>query len=259
MGQATQDIIAVRQDHCLVITLNRPDRRNALRPQDHARLAQLFDEFAANDALRVALITGQGSLAFCAGSDLADSQLGQRSSLPETGFAGLAERFHLDKPVIAAINGDAIGGGLEIVLACDLALAVPTARFGLPEPRVGLAATGGLHRLARAVPAKLANEVALTGQLFPADRALQMGLINQLVEPAKLMEAAGQLAAQIAELAPLSVQATKQMLQKGLDKPGLAAAFAAPYPALDRMLASEDAKEGPRAFLEKRAPVWKGK
>lgn len=258
MSRANADILTREQGGCLIITIDRPDRRNALRPLDHGALAGIFDAFDNDRQLRAAIITGTGNRAFCAGSDLADSQLGQRASLPATGFAGLTERFDLDKPVIAAINGDAVGGGLEIVLACDLAVSVPAARLGLPEPRVGLAASGGLHRLARSLPRKFANEIALTGQLFSAVRACEMGLVNQLADPGDLMAVALGWAEQIASLAPLSVKASKQMIEQGLDKPGLAAAFAASYPAYEAMLASKDAQEGPRAFLEKRPPVWTG-
>jgi crotonobetainyl-CoA hydratase len=150
------------KDRTLVLTIDRQDSRNALDPDAHHQLASLFDSFADSDAHLVAIVTGAGDRAFCAGSDLKVRAGLDRAHLPSTGFAGLAERFDLTKPVIAAVNGDAIGGGMEIVLACDLCVAVPSARFALPEPRVGLAASGGLHRLARQLPLKQAMEVALT-------------------------------------------------------------------------------------------------
>ena len=186
-----------------------------------------------------------------------------RANLPPTGFAGLAERFDLIKPVIAAVNGDAIGGGMEIVLACDLCVAVPSARFSLPEPRVGLAASGGLHRLARQVPLKQAMEIALTGRMFAADELVGMGVVNQLSPSptggADVLALALETATLICENAPLAVRATKQMMMRGLDLPDLEAAFATRYPAFEAMLASEDASEGRLAFLQKRHPKWRGR
>ena len=186
-----------------------------------------------------------------------------RANLPPTGFAGLAERFDLIKPVIAAVNGDAIGGGMEIVLACDLCVAVPSARFSLPEPRVGLAASGGLHRLARQVPLKQAMEIALTGRMFAADELVGMGVVNQLSPSptggANVLALALETATLICENAPLAVRATKQMMMRGLDLPDLEAAFATRYPAFEAMLASEDASEGRLAFLQKRHPKWRGR
>ena len=168
------------QDRTLFMTIDRQHRRNALHPEAHHQLASLFDSFAVSDKLLVAIITGAGNKAFCSGSDLSVEAGLDRANLPPTGFAGIAERFDLIKPVIAAVNGDAIGGGMEIVLACDMCVAVPSARFSLPEPRVGLAASGGLHRLARQMPLKQAMEIALTGRMFTADELVGMGVVNQL-------------------------------------------------------------------------------
>ncbi|WP_245408302.1 enoyl-CoA hydratase-related protein [Zhengella mangrovi] len=247
-------------DGIMEVTINRPAVRNALDPSAHRRLAGIFDAFAADDRLRVAIITGSGDRAFCVGSDLKARLASGGDRMPATGFAGLCERFDLEKPVIAAINGDCIGGGLEIVLACDLALTVPHARFGLPEPRVGLVAAGGLHRLARSLPAKLAMEIALTGQLFDAAKAQGHGLVNAVVPAgADVLQDARKLAAQIVECAPLATKATKQMIARGLEAPSLAAAFAGDYPAYREMLQSNDAVEGSRAFLEKRRPNWTGR
>lgn len=252
--------IAVEADGPVVtLRIDRPEVRNALHPAAHAEMAAALDAFAADDGLRVAVITGSGDRAFCAGSDLKARAETGVDDMPPTGFAGLAERFDLWKPVIAAVNGDAIGGGLEIVLACDLAVAVDGARFGLPEPKVGLAAAGGLHRLARAIPDKWAMELALTGRLFDAGEALRLGLVNRVVPREALSATVRAMAAGIAANAPLSTMATKQMMRQGLGYASLADAFAARYPAHEAMLASEDAREGPRAFAEKRRPVWKGR
>lgn len=240
----------------LWVSMNRPGAMNALDPAAHRDLDAIFDDYAGRHDLRVAVITGAGQKAFCAGSDLKARETAGGDDLPATGFAGLTERFDLHKPVIAAVNGHAIGGGLEIVLACDLAIAVRHAKFGLPEPRIGLAATGGLHRLARQIPLKHAMEIALTGKMFSAQEAYRFGLLNQVVETGALSSAVDALIAELNRCAPLSLRATKQMMLTGLSAGSLKSAFQARYGALDDMLASADAREGPRAFNEKRKPVW---
>ena len=249
------------RDGVLVLTIDRQDRRNALDPGAHHQLADLFDRFATSDQHHVAIITGAGERAFCAGSDLSVEAGLDRDNLPSSGFAGLTERFDLSKPVIAAVNGDAVGGGMEIVLACDLCVAVPDARFGLPEPRVGLAASGGLHRLCRQIPLKLAMECALTGRMFSAEEARGMGIVNRLAKsgPGGAVDDAMAMASLILANAPLAVRATKQMIVEGLGAPDLEAAFAARYPAFEAMLNSADASEGRAAFLQKRRPIWQGK
>ena len=250
------------KDRTLVLTIDRQDSRNALDPDAHHQLASLFDSFADSDVHLVAIVTGAGDRAFCAGSDLKVRAGLDRAHLPSTGFAGLAERFDLTKPVIAAVNGDAIGGGMEIVLACDLCVAVPSARFALPEPRVGLAASGGLHRLARQLPLKQAMEVALTGRMFSAAEAAETGVVNRIAAPADGSGAALSMALEMAEMicrgAPLAVKATKEMMMGGLDLPDLAAAYSASYPTFEAMLKSDDAAEGRDAFLQKRKPRWQG-
>jgi crotonobetainyl-CoA hydratase len=243
----------------LWITIDRPTVLNALDPASHRRLSAAFDRYAAEDGLRVAVITGAGDRAFCVGSDLkVRAEIGG-DDMPPTGFGGIAQRFDLTKPVVAAVNGHAIGGGLEIVLACDLAIAVSTAKFGLPEAKVGLAAASGLHRLARQLPEKWAMRIALTGELFSAEAALGFGLINEVAAPDVYQDAVRRLVDQLLAAAPMSQRATKQMMRAGLDQPSLAAAFAGRYPEYDAMLASEDAREGSRAFLEKRPPVWRNR
>ena len=241
------------------VTLNRPELLNAINPESQFLLAEAFDRFAEEKTLQVATITGSGDRAFCVGTDLKERIKEGSDEFPDTGFAGLTERFDLNKPVVALVNGDAIGGGLEIVLACDLAITVDHARFGLPEPRVGLAAKGGLHRLGRQIPMKHAMEIALTGKLFDAKTALDYGLVNHVVEQRNFGKVSSEMLKSLIECAPLALKATKQMIQKGQDALSLEEAYQKNYPEYDLMLASKDALEGNRAFIEKRKPVWQGK
>ena len=250
-----------RDGHLLTITIDRPEVMNALHPPAHAELARALDLYAADPELRVAIVTGAGARAFCAGTDLKVRAATGRDDHPPTGFAGLTSRFDLFKPVLAAVNGLALGGGVEIVAACDLAIAADHAEFGLPEPRVGLAALGGgvLHRLARQMPMKQAMWLALTGRRITADEARSLGLINQVVPARNLERTVRAIANDLLACAPLALEATKQVMLQGLTEPDLAKAIGARYPAAERMLASEDAREGQRAFVEKRAPRWSGR
>lgn len=250
-----------RADRVLTITIDRPEVLNALHPPAHRELARAFDLYAGDPELRAAILTGAGERAFCVGTDIKRRAETGRDDYPDTGFAGLTRRFDLLKPVIAAVNGLALGGGLEIVLACDLAIAADHAQLGLPEPFVGLAALGGggLQRLVRQVPMKQAMWLALTGQRVDAARALRMGLINEVVAAVDLATRAKALAQELLACAPLSLEASKQVMLQSLAQPDLQAAIEAPYPAAERMLASEDAVEGQRAFVEKRAPRWRGR
>lgn len=244
----------------MTVTIDRPRSRNALDSRSHAALHEAFDRFQSDPDLRVAILTGAGDRAFCAGSDLKDRAVTGGDRFPPTGFGGLCQRFDLWKPVVALVNGDCIGGGLELVLASDLAVAVPGARFGLPEPRVGLAASGGLHRLARHIGLKQAMRIALTGRLFSATQMMEFGVINHVADDhADALATAMDWARDIVKGAPLAISATKQMMLSGLDQASLRDAFAEDYPAYRTMLDSEDAREGSRAFLSKRLPVWKGR
>ena len=252
-----QFIDVIFTDDVMEVSIQRPEVLNALNSQAHSELADTFDKFAKDSALNIAVIRGSGERAFCVGSDLKErAEVGSKQMLP-SGFAGLTERFDLDKPVIALVNGDAIGGGLEIILACDLAIAVDTAHFGLPEPKVGLAASGGLHRLARQLPLKWAMEISLMGKLFDAVTAMNMGLINEVVPRQSLENTKKKYLSNLRECAPLAQRATKQMILEGLEQGSLENAFRVSYPSVQQMLASEDAKEGVQAFAEKRKPVWK--
>ncbi len=244
----------------LTLTLDRPEVLNALHPEAHAELARAFDLYAADPALRVAIITGAGDRAFCVGTDLKALASSGSHEKPTTGFAGITSRFDLFKPVIAAVNGLCLGGGVEIVAACDLAIASEQAEFALPEPLVGLAALGGgvLQRLPRQMPMKDAMWLVLTGQRMDALEARRLSLINQVVPHAELMPRARALAQTLLACAPLALQASKQVMLQSLNEPDLAAAMRARYDAAERMLASDDAIEGPRAFAEKRKPRWTG-
>jgi crotonobetainyl-CoA hydratase len=251
-----------RDGRLTIVTLNRPEVMNALHPPAHFELAGIFDDFAADPEQWVAIVTGEGARAFSAGNDLKYQAMGGKMGAPPSGFAGLSNRFDLDKPLIAAVNGLAMGGGFEIALACDIIVAADSAVFALPEPRVGLAAlAGGLHRLPRSIGDKRALGMILTGRRVSAAEGKELGFVNDVVPAAELMSAAKTWAAQILELSPMSVRASKQAVIRGLAEPSLAAALTAQrdYPAIAAMFRSEDFIEGPMAFAQKRPPRWKGK
>jgi crotonobetainyl-CoA hydratase len=252
-------IRAEKRDHVLFVTLNRPEVMNSLHPAAHEELDRCWNDFAADVECWVAVLTGAGEKAFSAGNDLKWTAQHGLPRMPRSGFAGLTSRFDLVKPIIAAVNGFALGGGLEIALACDVVVAAEHATLGLPEPRVGLmAAAGGVHRLPRHIPLKIAMGMMLTGKPITAAEGHRLGLVNEVVPAAQLMEAAERWARTIAECSPMSVQATKQAAMEGLKKP-LPEAMFDHYSAVDALWASDDSKEGPRAFAEKRAPRWTGR
>lgn len=257
----TYSFITVERDERLtIVTINRPEAHNALNAEAHEELAAAFDAFAKDPDQWVAIITGAGEKAFCAGHDLKQQASGGGMNTPSTGFAGLTSRFDMNKPVIAAVNGVAMGGGFEIALACDVIVASTRAVFALPEPRVGLAAlAGGLQRLPRVVGLKHAMGMMLTGRRVGAEEGHRLGFVNEVAE-GDVLESARRWAMEILACSPMSVRATKQAVLRGLDVPVEAALVDEwSYDAMKAMLASQDAVEGPAAFAEKRAPAWTGR
>ena len=244
-----------------IVTLNRPEVMNALHNEAHWELDGVWNEFAARDDLWVGIVTGAGERAFSAGNDLkVQAAGGRRGPRPKSDFAGLVRRFDLDKPLIAAVNGVAMGGGFEMALACDIIVASENAIFALPEPRVGLiAGAGGVHRLPRMIPQKQALGMILTGRRVPASEGKALGFVNEVVAAGEALAAAKRWAQLILECSPMSVRASKESLYRGLDEPSLEKAVRSVYPAHQANLDSQDYIEGPKAFAEKRKPNWQNR
>ncbi|KAA9153183.1 acetyl-CoA acetyltransferase [Amycolatopsis acidicola] len=251
----------VRRDgHLLEVTINRPDARNSLHPPANQELDEIFDAYFADPDLWVAILTGAGEKAFSAGNDLVYSASGKPLWTPKNGFAGLTGRRALPKPVIAAVNGYAMGGGLEIAMACHLVVADAAAQFALSEVKVGLVAgAGGLVRLPRTVPEKVATEMILTGRRIGAEEARDYGLVNRVTEEGKALEGARELAASILEGSPTSVRLSLQIMAETRGIADTVEAVNHPTEALDELLVSEDALEGITAFAQKRPPVWRNR
>ena len=243
-----------------VITLNRPERMNALHSPAHFELEEIFNEFSTDHDAWVAIITGSGERAFCAGNDLRYQAEGGKLERNPMGFAGLTSRFDLKKPIIAAVNGVAMGGGFEIALACDLIIASENARFALPEPKVGLAAlAGGMHRLPRQIGMKRAMGMMLTGRTVEAQEGLSLGFVNEVVAHEDLMDSAKKWAESIMECSPTSVRTTKDVAMSGLSHASVETAMEQKYDSVVDLFKGEDFVEGPLAFSEKRKPNWTGK
>jgi len=246
-----------RHGRVLVLTMNRPEARNAMSLGLAQEIASALESFDADPGLSVAVVTGAGG-AFCAGMDLKGFARGERPVVEGRGFAGIV-RQPPRKPVIAAVEGYALAGGFEIVLACDLVVASREARFGLPEVKRGLtAAAGGLLRLQHRIPYHLAMELVLTGRMWPATEAADVHLVSRLAEPGTALDVALQLADEIADNAPLALVASKRVLVESADWP-LAEGFDRQEAYVDPVRESADAKEGALAFVEKRAPEWAGR
>ena len=246
-------------DHIMTVTINRPERLNALHPPANAELGRVFDDFAADDELWVAIITGAGR-AFSAGNDLRyQAEGGTRVATPR-GFGGLTSRFDLLKPVIAAVNGVAMGGGFEIALACDLIIASDKAVFALPEPKVGLAAlAGGLQRLPRQIGSKRALGMILTGRHVGPQEGYDLGFVNEVVPHDELMARTRAWATQMLACSPVSLRTSKDVVYRGLDTSSLQESMQADYETVRQLVKSDDFIEGPKAFSEKRAPNWTGR
>ena len=252
-----QPLLTERRDRILVITLNRPDARNAVNLAMAEGMSAALDELDSDDGLSVGVIAGEGK-GFSSGMDLKAFATGERPWAGERGFAGIVQK-PADKPLIAAIEGFAVAGGLEIALACDLIVASKGAKLGVPEVKRGLVAAGGaLRQLPRRLPGAIAMELALTGGTIEAERGAELGLVNRLAEPGAALETALELAAEIAANAPLALRASKTVLRQQWSwddetfwqKQG---------EITGPVFTSEDAIEGATAFSEKREPDWKGK
>lgn len=256
------------EDAVFVITLDRPEAHNALSEDMRKRLIEAWTDFRDNPELRVAILTGAGEKSFCAGADLKEIGAYYASMTPlerrecsehEPGLGGLTRNFDPRKPVIAAINGHCLAGGLELALACDVRIAADHATFGLPEVKRGiLPGAGGTQRLPRTLPYGIALEMILTGAPIGAEAALRWGLINHLVAKTQLMNKAMEIASLIAANGPLAVRAARDAAYQGAHLP-LDEALRLEQFQAEPIRQSEDAKEGVRAFIEKRSPEFKGK
>jgi dehydration protein DpgD len=255
-----------KKDGVARVTLNRPEVLNALDLRTHEELAEVWEDVETDDEVRVAVLTGAGRDAFCVGQDLKErARLTEQGVPPSTfgsrgqpGWPRLTERFTMSKPVVARVNGYALGGGFELALACDIIVAATNAVFALPEARLGLVpGAGGAFRLARQLPLKVAMGYLLTGRSLTAAQALHFGLVNEVVDPVHLDRTVAAWTDDLIRAAPLSVQAIKECVLKSVDMP-LEEAFSTRYSWEERRMNSRDAVEGPKAFVQKRDPVWSG-
>lgn len=258
-----ENILFEPQGHLAYITLNRPERRNAIDPQTSYEILRAFTTFKEDDDLWVAIVTGAGDQAFSAGADLvAMAQSfagGTQAEFMKVPFAGITRGFECWKPTIAAINGYCLAGGLELALCCDIRVAAEHATFGLPEPkRAIIPGAGGTQRLPRAVPLAFAMELLLTGERFDAQTALRFGLVSRVVPADQLMATVNEIARKILECGPLAVRYVKQAALQGLSMT-LEDGLRLESELVGAVFRSEDAREGPTAFAEKRKPQYRGR
>lgn len=247
--------------HILVVTMNRPEVYNAVHVDMHNEMADCWDAFAADRDLWVAVLTGAGDKAFSAGNDLKATALGgSKAKMTDRGFAGLSSRFDLEKPIIAAVNGFAMGGGFETALSCDIILASEIAKFALPEVKVGFfAAASGVQRLSRYIGRLAAQEMMLTGRTIDAREALALGCVNEVHPADQLMAKAMAKAEQLCSVSPSAVKATKRVLNDMNARDGVQGSIAYSRDVIADLAKTEDFKEGVNAFVEKRAPNWVNK
>lgn len=238
--------------------MNRPEVYNAVHAEMHQEMSDCWDAFAADPDLWVAVLTGAGNKAFTAGNDLkATAKGGSKKTLAATGFAGLSSRFDLEKPIIAAVNGFAMGGGFETALSCDIIIAADTAKFALPEVKVGFfASASGVQRLSRYIGRLAAQELMLSGRTIDAAEALRLGCVNEVVPADQLMERAMEKATELAGVSPSSIKATKRILNSMAVADGLPESLNYSREVQMDLAQTEDFKEGVKAFVEKRAPKW---
>jgi len=250
-----------KKGHILVVTMNRPDVYNAVHADMHHEMAKCWDEFAADQDLWVAVLTGAGDKAFSAGNDLkATATGGNKKGMPDSGFAGLSSRFDLEKPIVAAVNGFAMGGGFETALSCDILIASENAKFALPEVKVGFfAAASGVQRLSRYIGRLAAQEMMFTGRTIMADEALKMGCLNEVVPHDQLMSRAMEKAEELCTVSPSAVKATKRVLNDMYARDGMQDSIAYSREVIADLSKTEDFKEGVNAFVEKRKPQWVNK
>lgn len=247
-----------RDGNILTVTMNRPELLNAGHPPMHMEMHRVWEDFAADPDLWVAVLTGAGDKAFCAGMDLKFTASGKQGKNPPTGFMGLHTRFDLEKPIVGAVNGVAMGGGFETALCCDIVIASDAARFALPEVKVGLfAAAGGVQRLSRYIGRKAAVEMMLTGRTVTAEEGLRLGFINEVVPQDQCLARAMEKAREIVAVSPSSVRATKRVLNSIDEMEGLRSSLGYSRITLVDLKQTEDFAEGVNAFVQKRKPLWK--